>query len=64
MRFLKCCTEFEHVADFPIWKGALVDRLMAMEPGQEEIVRNPDDGAKDKASGVELSSSRIRSSGD
>ena len=52
------------MADFPIWKGALVDRLMAMEPGQEEIVRNPDDGAKDKASGVELSSSRIRSSGD
>ena len=34
-----------------------------MEPGPEEIVRGPDDAAKDEAWGVELSSS-IGSSGD
>jgi len=44
-------------------KGALVDRLIANELGPEGIVRDPDDGAKDEARGVVLSSS-IGSSGD
>ena len=33
--FLECCRKFERVADFPIWKGALVDRLIANEPGPD-----------------------------
>jgi len=61
--FLECCLEFEREVDFPIRKGALVDRLIANELGPEGIVRGPDDGAKDEARGVVLSSS-IGSSGD
>jgi len=61
--FLECCLEFEREVDFPTRKGALVDRLIVNELGPEGIVRGPDDGAKDEARGVVLSSS-IGSSGD
>ena len=63
MGFLECCLEFEREVDFPTWKGALVDRLIANELGPEGIVRGPDDGAKDEARSVVLSLS-IGSSGD
>ena len=63
MGFLECCLEFDQEVDFPIRKGALVDRLIANELGLERIVRGPDDGAKDEARDVVLSSS-IGSSGD
>jgi len=62
--FLECFQKFERVADFPIWKGTIVDLLMANEPGPEELVREPNDGANDEARGVALSSSPIGSSGD
>jgi len=42
----------------------IVDLLIANEPGPEEIVRGTDDWAKDKARGVELSSSPLGLSGD
>jgi len=61
--FLECCLEFEREVDFPTRKGALVDRLIANELGPEGIVRGPDDGAKDEARGIVLSSS-MGSSGD
>jgi len=61
--FLECCLEFEREVDIPTRKGALVDRLIANELGPEGIVRGPDDGVKDEARGVVLSSS-IGSSGD
>ena len=41
-----------------------MDQLMAIEPGPVGIVKGPDDGAKDEARGVELSSSPIGSSRD
>ena len=63
MGFLACCLEVEREVDFPIRNGALVDRLIANELGPGGIVRGPDDGAKDEARRVELSSS-IGSSGD
>jgi len=47
--FLECCREVEWEEGFPIRKGALVDRLIAIEPGPDEIVRGPDDAAKDEA---------------
>ena len=46
---------FEPLADFPMHKGALLNRLMATEPGPEEIVRGPDMRAKDEARTVDLS---------
>lgn len=64
MWFLECCGKFEQVADFAIRKGALVDLLIADKPGPEEIVRGPDDGVKDEAIDVELSSFPIRSCSD
>ena len=57
MGFLECCQELERQVDFPIRKGPLVDRLIANELGPEGIVRGPDEGAKDEARGVLLSSS-------
>ena len=63
MGFCECCLEFQQDVDFPTWKAALVDRLIANELGPEGIMRGPDDGAKDEARDVVLSLS-IRSSGD
>jgi len=61
--FLECCLNFEWVADFPILKATLVDQLIANEPGPKEILRGPDNGTKDDASGVEQPSSPIGSFG-
>jgi len=61
--FLECCLKFESVANFRISKATLVDQLIANEPGPKEILRGPDNGTKDDASGVELPSSPIGPSG-
>ena len=63
MGFLECCLKFEWVADFPISQATLVDQLIANEPAPKQILRGPDNGTKDDASGVVLPSSPIGSSG-
>jgi len=62
--FLEYCREFEREVGFRVLKGSLVDRLIANEPDLEEIVAALEEGAKDEARGVELSSSPTGASGD
>ena len=57
MEFLEYCREVELEDGFPIRKGALVARLIAIEASQEETVRGPVNEEKDEVWGVELSSS-------